>query len=193
MGLVKGCPSLQAAGTTCNRLVPESMIGTAEAPKPLGPCSGPEHQPCVGLQIITVQPAKAHTWLTALSSLSLGCGHFAGRPGCSVPLFQHLGDHCPCIGPRPAPAVSMGIVMLPSQPCSPSTASTGQMLGQDRANGPFARMWDGRSHRSLVHGAGGRARTDTSLPVDRASTQQEQLPHCGRSERLLVGYFFNIF
>lgn len=84
------------------------MPGTAEAPEPLGLFSGPECQPCVGLQIIAVQPAKAHTWLKALSSLSLGCGHFARSPDCSVPLFLGLGDYCPCIGPCPAPAVRGG-------------------------------------------------------------------------------------
>lgn len=83
--------------------------------------------------------------------------------------------------------------MLLPQPCSPSTASMGQMLGQDRANGLFARMLGARSHGSVVHEAGGRAGRDTSLSVDRASAQQEQVPHGGRSEGLLVGYFFNIF
>lgn len=116
VGLVEGLPFPAAAGSTCSGL--ESTPGTAEAPEPRGPCSGPEHHPpFVGLQIIPVQPAKAHTWLKALSSPSLGCGHFAGRPGCcSVPLLQHLGHHCTHIGACPAPAESVGIVMLPPQP-----------------------------------------------------------------------------
>lgn len=31
------------------------------------------------------------------------------------------------------------------------------------------------------------------ITVDRAGAQQEQVPHGGRSEGLLLGYFFNIF
>lgn len=61
MGLVEGVPFPAAAGSTCNGLVPESTPGTAGAPEPLGPCSGPEHPPCVGLQISTVQPGQACT------------------------------------------------------------------------------------------------------------------------------------
>lgn len=70
-------------------------------------------------------------------------------------------------------------------PLSPSTASMGWMLGQDRAAGAFGMA--GSSHGWQCHQEG------THHSVDRAGAQQEQVPHGGRSEGLLVGYFFNIF
>lgn len=82
--------------------------------------------------------------------------------------------------------------MLPLQPCSPSTATMGQMLGPDRAMDPLQGRGmagpKGAWCTGLVAGP-----EETHHCLDRASTQQEQVPHGGSSEGLLVGYFFNIF
>lgn len=181
MGLVKGCPSTQLRAVPAMGWCPSLHWGLAVNLS----------TSLVGLQIIPVQLAKAHTWLKALSSLSLGCGHFARRPDCSVPLFQHSGGllsphrslSSPCSEHGDYNAFPFSHAAPPLPPWDRCWART-ELMDPLQGHGMAGPM---------VHRAGGRARRDTSLSVDRASTQREWLPHGGRSEGLLLGYFFNIF
>lgn len=61
--------------------------------------------------------------------------------------------------------------------------------------GPGQSCWSLWAGRELPweHGGSATRKGHTHCSVDRAGARQEQVPHGGRSEGLLVGYFFNIF
>lgn len=199
---------------------PSAPLGMAKAPEALRICSGPEHQPrgeepwCGAADHHRATrlpgPQGPHLASSPLQSVTfchmLGWGHFARSPDHLAALSQGLEKTAlPPHRSLSSPAESVGLVTLPPQPCSPSAVSMGQMPVGGRADGPFARTWEARSHRQCgAQGWGGgcvphaprprgRAGRATSPCVGRASAQQEQAQHSGRSAGLLLGYFFDIF